>query len=70
MKHIYEISKVLTVVTYTNYTLDDAGKKDIATVQTIAHEGLLSGEQLIADAKTKIAPGEVVEVQVAEGVVK
>lgn len=70
MKKVYQISKVITTVGYDRYDIDDAGVKIPKTNQTISHEGLLTIDQLRADAVSKIAPGEEIEVVVAEGVIK
>lgn len=64
MKQVYEITEVKMLVTYSRYDLRDDGTKDLMHLQTRMHDGLLSAEELKAEALTRCDAG--IEVVVAE----
>lgn len=70
MKKVYEITGVKTIVEYTRYDELESGGQEIKTKQSIIWEGLKTEGVLIEEAKTRIAPGEDIEVRISDKLVK
>lgn len=66
MKQIYQISKVNLQVTFTRYNVNEDGSVDLKHTQALSFPKLLSMEQLVEDAKTRIEPGQDIEVEVSK----
>lgn len=66
MEQIYEISKVITLVTYTRYEINEKGEKVLKHSQTKPLNGLFTKDELIKEAESRCLPEENIKVVIDE----